>query len=314
VAAILTGQSDFLQAFPVDQVDKLDSSKVARRLDIPTQAYAWLGFNPVPRKAKSGVNPIFGDVRVRRALSMAIDRQAMLKNVFGSVGHIGYGPFPAVMTYADSNLKLLPYDTAAAKALLDSSGWRMGANGVRAKNGVPLKFSITVPTSSLFRRQYAVLIQEAFKRIGAQTDIDVVDPPTFQHERLEGGDFDAIIGTFQPDQDVGGSRQTWGTSAIGSTNWLRYSNKKVDALLDSAVVSFDPAKSRSYSSRAFQQIVDDAPAVWLYDVTLTTGINRRIQPATPFRADGWWRNLGQWSIPPDKRIDRDRIGVGQSTP
>src|SRR5579884_2608392 len=64
VAAVLTGSSDFLQAFPVDQVAKLDSSKVARRVDIPITGYAWLGFNAMPRKAKSGSHAIFGDLRV----------------------------------------------------------------------------------------------------------------------------------------------------------------------------------------------------------------------------------------------------------
>jgi peptide/nickel transport system substrate-binding protein len=311
VTQVLTGQTDFMQAFPADQVGKLDSSKVARRIDIPVRGYAWLGFNPVPRKQKSGSHPIFGDVRVRRALSMAVDRRAMLQNVFGSTGRLGRGPFPAVVGYADTNLKLLPYDTSAAKALLDSAGWRVGANGIRVKNGVPLKFTITSVTTSLFRRRYAVLLQEAFKRVGAQADIDAVDPGTFMNGRLLAGDFDAIIGTFAPDPDLGGAKQTWGSGAIGSTNWLRYSNKSVDALLDSAVSAFDPAMSKSYSSRAFQQIVDDAPAIWLYDVTFVNAINRRIQMVEPVLPD-FWMQIPQWSIPADKRIDRDRIGLAQS--
>jgi peptide/nickel transport system substrate-binding protein len=312
ITQILTGQTDFLQAFPADQLDKLDSSKVARRLDMPTRGYTWLGFMPMQRKQNSGSHRIFGDVRVRRALSMAVDRKAMLQNVFGSAGLIGHGPFPSVVAYADTNLKLLPYDTTAAKALLDSAGWRAGANGMRSRNGVPLKFSITTTATSLFRRRYSVLLQEAFKRVGAQADIDVVDGPTFAN-RLFSGDFDAIIGTFNPDPDVGGAKQTWGTESIGTTNWLKYSNRKVDALLDSAVASFDPAKSHAYSSRAFQQIVDDAPAIWLYDLTFNNAINRRIQVVEPIIPD-FWMQLPQWSIPADKRIDRDRIGVGQSTP
>lgn len=314
VAAVLTGSSDFLQAFPVDQVEKLDSSKVARRVDFPIAGYTWLGFNMLPRKAKSGSHPIFGDVRVRRALSMAVDRKAMLANVFGNTGHIGYGPFPAVLSYADSNLKLPPYDTTAAKALLDSAGWHVGPNGVRVKNGVPLKFAMSTPTTSLFRRRYAVLLQEAFRRVGAQTDIDAVDNATFTHARLEAGDFDAILGSFNPDPDVGGAKQSWASSAIGSTNYLRYSNKKVDVLLDSAVAAFDPEKSHGYSSRAFQAIVDDAPAIWLYDITLVNAVNRRIQISQPVQPDAWWRRLGQWSIPADKRIDRDKIGLSQSNP
>src|SRR6185503_18421120 len=238
-----------------------------------------------------------------RALSMAVDRKAMLNNVFGpSATNIGYGPFPAAVAYADSNLKLPPFDAAAASALLDSAGWRMGPNGLRVKNDVPLKFTILSTTTSLFRRRYSVLLQDALKRIGAQADIDAVDAGTFI-SRLNGGDFDAVLGTFNPDPDVGGALQSWGTKSIGSSNWMHYSNRTVDALLDSASASFDPAKSKSYSSRAFQQIADDAPAIWLYDVTLINGMNRRIEPARPISPIGWWLNLSDWSIPADKRID-----------
>ena len=90
---------------------------------------------------------------------------------------------------------------------------------------------------------------------------------------------------------------------------MKYSNPKVDALLDSSASSFDPAKMKTYASRAFQQIIDDAPAIFLYDMTLTYAVNRRVTVA-PLRTDEWWANLADWSIPPDKRIDRDRIGLG----
>jgi ABC-type transport system substrate-binding protein len=83
----------------------------------------------------------------------------------------------------------------------------------------------------------------------------------------------------------------------------------VDAALDSAVASFDPAKAKAYAKRAFQQIADDAPAIWLYDVVYVSGVNRRLELPPP-RVDGWHVNLADWSIPPGKRIERDRIGVG----
>jgi hypothetical protein len=65
---------------------------------------------------------------------------------------------------------------------------------------------------------------------------------------------------------------------------------------------------KAYASRAFQKIIDDAPAIWLYDFVVVSGVNRRITTAT-MRTDEWWANLADWSIPPDKRIDRDRIGL-----
>src|SRR5665213_1673319 len=134
-----------------------------------------MAMNPHVAKSKTTPHPIFSDIRVRRALSMAVDREAMLHNVFGNDGLIAHGPFSMTLGYADSTLRLPPYDTTAAKAMLDSSGWRAGSDGMRAKNGHPLHFALTAPNSSLFRRRYGVLMQEQFRKIGAQVDLDLVD-------------------------------------------------------------------------------------------------------------------------------------------
>ena len=67
-----------------------------------------------------------------------------------------------------------------------------------------------------------------------------------------------------------------------------------------------------YVSRAFKGIIDDAPAVWQYSLGTTAAVNRRIEVA-PLPRDGWWGNLADWSIPADKRIDRDRIGLRPAT-
>jgi peptide/nickel transport system substrate-binding protein len=312
---VLTGQADFMQNFPGEPAD-LDSSKVARPLVVPSLQYAFLGWNPYAPKSNMQPHPIFSDVRVRRALSMAVNRVDMLANVFGGKGLIGHGPFPMTLAGADSTVKLPAYDTAAAAALLDSAGWQRGSDGMRSKHGTPLKFSLLMPATSAPRQKYSQLLQEQFRRVGAQLEIDAVDSKTYAARVQSGkkaGDFDAVIQAFATDPSPSGMRQNWGTAGIGGQNLLRYSNPKTDALIDSLSAAFDTAKVKEYAKRAFQQIVDDAPAIWLYDLTELDAVNRRINvPRT--RADGWWRNLAEWSIPPDKRIERDRIPLSASPP
>jgi peptide/nickel transport system substrate-binding protein len=310
---LLSGQADFMEAFPVDQVPKLDSNAFARPIVIPQLAYIFLGMNRYARKSTSAPHPIFSDLRVRRALSMGVDRQSMLRNVFGNNGHLSHGPFAMTASYADSSLHAPPYDTSAAKAMLDSSGWHAGTNGMREKNGRPLRFSLLV-TSSLYRRRYAVLLQEQLRKLGAQVDISQIDNNAFLAARSS-GDFDALIDGFAPDPSPTGIKQVWATAGIGPAgqNALRYSNPHVDALLDSASAAFDPSTVKGYTSRAFQQIIDDAPAVWLYDVVITDAANRRIN-VMGMRPDEWWAGIADWTIPADKRIDRDRIGLSPPKP
>jgi peptide/nickel transport system substrate-binding protein len=161
-AQILSGQADFMGAFPVDQIPKLDSNDFVRPIAVPLLQYVYLSMNRFAPKSKTAPHPIFSELRVRRALSMSVDRESMLRNVFGRTGRLAHGPFPMTAVYADSNRHPPPYDTVAAKAMLDSSGWRVGANGFRTKNGRPLRFTLNV-SPSLYRRRYSVLLQERFQ-------------------------------------------------------------------------------------------------------------------------------------------------------
>ncbi len=312
IAQVLGGQVDMMEQYPADQYAKLDSNTNARPIVVPQQSYAFFGMNLHTRKSKTVPHPIFSDVRVRRALSMAVNREAMLANVFGGMGRLSHGPFVKFEPYADTTLKLLPYDTTAAKALLDSAGWRAGADGIRAKSGKPLRFSALVLTSSTQRTRYAVLIQEQLRKLGVQMDLDQVDFNTFR-PRYQSSDFEAVMGGVSADPSPTGVKQVWGSAGVGEQNVLGYSNTRVDALLDSAALAFDAVKSKHYTSSAFQQIIDDAPAVWLYDLVAVDAVNRRFT-VQPMRADGWWSKLDEWSIPSDKRIDRDRIGLTPSKP
>ncbi len=311
IAQLLSGQSDFFDNVPPDVIPRLDSARV-RPLKYPGLGYAYMGMNLRDPKRLGSPHPIFGDRRVRRAISMAVDRQAMLRNVFDTLGTLGSGPF--ARSVADTTISLPPYDRAHAAALLDSAGWTAGADGMRAKNGRPLAFTLAVPTSSRPRMRYAVLLQEQLKAAGARVDIESMDISAFIERTMERV-FDAAMLSTNPDPSPSGIKQNWATEGIGKglQNQVSYSNPSFDALVDSATRSFDVGKARQYYHRAYQTLVDDAPAVWLYDVLTVGGLHKRIHPEG-LRADGWWPNLADWSIPANERIDRDRIGLRPAQP
>lgn len=310
LAQVLSGQADLLELLPTDQVQLVDSSKTVRALSYPNLQYAFLSFNEVDPKDPSKPHPLFGDRQLRRALSMALDRRAMLQNVFGSAARLLYGPFPHSLAFADTTLAAIPYDTVKAKALLDSLGWRQSAPGaVRQRNGQPLRFSLVVPVSSRPRMSYAVLIQEQLRRVGVRADIEQLQA-NVAGDRGVKRDFDAMLFVQQTDPSPSGYKQQWGSAAAppAGQNWGSYHNLVYDALLDSALATGDPGRVRAYMRRAFQIQIDDAPAVWLYEPPTIAAVQRRIQPA-PMRADGWWVHLADWTIPSNERLPRDRIGV-----
>lgn len=311
--AVLTGESDFYEAFPIDQVSRLDSSPIARGTPFVLLGYGFLGMNMRERKSKTRPHPVFGDNAVRRAIAMTLDRAGMLTNVFNQTGIPTHGPFPAGVATADTTIRLPALDTSAAKALLDSAGWKTGADGIRQKNGRRLTFEILVPSSSSIRLRYADLIQEQLKRIGIQAELGKLPFPAFL-ARQDAGDFDALLTVINTDPSVNGAKQYWSSDGLKTgTNYWGYVNPKVDALLDSATRAPDLQTAKRLASRGYQTIVDDAPGFWLYTFSTMAAVNRRID-TKPFRADGWWEHLADWSVPAAKRIDRDRIGLTPKTP
>jgi peptide/nickel transport system substrate-binding protein len=309
VTRFFAGDADFFEQLRPEHFAQIAKDTARRAERYATLQYAYLAFNLIDPKAAGQPHPIFGDRAVRRALTMAVDRRAMLRNVFDTVGVPLYGPFPRSMPVADTTLPQLPYDTLEARALLDSAGWLLGTDGVRSKNGRRLEFTLTTPSSSAARKQYAVLLQEALKRVGAKVSIDQIDFAGFVAKQAS-RQYDAEMALYGTDPSITGFKQSWTTAGLGKdgSNYPSYSNVAVDALLDSATTTFDPARTRAYARRAFEIMIEDAPGVWLYEPPTVAGVHKRIR-TTHMRADGYWSSMADWWIPAAQRTPRDRIGL-----
>ncbi len=309
VTRFFAGDADMLEIMPADYLKQIASDTARRALFYDSFGYTYLAFNLSDPRTPGQPHPVFGDRIVRRALSMAVDRRAMLRNVFDTLGRALYGPAPRTLPVADTTIPQLAYDTIRARALLDSAGWTRGPDGVRVKNGRRLSFAITTPNSSTPRMRYAVLLQDAFKRVGAEATIEKMDFASFLAKQ-SAKSFDTEMANFTADPSPSGLKQSWSTAGIGKDgfNYASYSNPGVDALLDSATSTFDPARTRAFARRAFETMVEDAPAIWLYEPLMIAGLHKRIHP-TRMRTDGWWSGLAGWSIPAAQRSARDAIGL-----
>ena len=312
---LFAGEADLYEILNPASIAELGKHDHLKIVPYPSLAYGFLLFNLRDPDRTARPHPVLGDVGTRRALSMAVDRDRMVRNVFDSLATVGYGPFARTISTADTTIRQIPYDTVGARRLLDSLGWRdANGDGIRERNGRPLEFSILVPSSSKPRISFAVLIQEQLARVGARATIEQLEFVPFL-ERQRAKQFDAAVVALSSDPSPSGMRQHWGTPAAGEeggTNGGSYSNPAVDALIDSALTTMDFAAQKAYFKRAYQAVVDDAPAIWLYNPKLAAGVHRRIVPRG-LRADGWHVNIADWTIPADQRIDRDRIGLRSAT-
>jgi len=318
----LSGETDFFEVLRPENIKEVARHPELRTKSYRGLAYLFTAFNLRDPANHARPHPLFGNRELRRALTMAVDRASIVHSVFDSLAMPALGPTVRAYPTTDPNLEQIPFDLPGAKHLLDSLGWRdANGDGVRERNGRPLEFTLSVPSSSKARVQMAVLIQEQLRQAGVKVDVDQLDFPVLV-ERERKRAFDAVMHGWNTQPSPGSVRGSWGTAgsrAASGNNYGSYESPVFDAYVDSALASFDPAARKAYFTKAYETIIQDAPAIWLAEPRPTVGYNARLVLA-PLRSDAWWAHIPDWSIPADKRIPRDNAPLdtgappGQKTP
>jgi peptide/nickel transport system substrate-binding protein len=311
VTRLLGGEADVFSPIRQETIPTIAKNAAFNLTSLPGMDYVFLQFNFNDPAAKTRPHRLFASRDMRRALTMALDRKAMVLNLFDTLASVSIGPTVRAFPTTDTTLAQIPYDPARAEQMLDSLGWRRaGAGSTRARNGVPLKFKVIVPVSSQSRMRMAVLIQEQLRRVGVEMEIDQMDYSAFS-ARQSARSFDAALAAWHLGSSPSAIRHTWTSAAAepGGLNYSGYRSPVFDALVDSALRTHSLVSSKDYFRRANQTIVDDAPAVWLYEPRTILAVNERVR-TTPMRPNAWWLDIARWVIPVGERIPRDEPVTG----
>lgn len=298
VQRVVAGEADFIQQLSPAEVAEAWKNPSLQVVHLGVLGYSHLHFNlrdgPADRP-----HPLLSSRELRRALAMSTDRQAVVRNALDSLGQIPYGPFVRTQWSADSTLRQVQFDRAAASRVLDSLGWRAGANGMRARGGKPLSFSLLVPASSGTRVAAALVIQEQWRQAGVELNVERLDNAAFS-ARVRGRQFDAAMMAIGPQPSPSGLRQNWHTQGIppATSNGLNiggFSDPVVDAHIDSAVSATTLTEGRAHYKAAYQLLIDAVPAIWLLEPMRVGAVNRRVTMG-PLRKDAWWVSVPSWSV------------------
>lgn len=260
--------------------------------------YTFLGFNLR--------HPFFEDVRVRRALSMGIDRQALIDGVLWGLGVPTVGPYkPGTWAYND-RLTPVEQNIAEARRLLAEAGWtEENEDGILVRDGKPFSFTILVNQGNDQRIKSAVIIQNQFRKIGVDVQIRTVEWAAFITEFVNKGRFDAVILGWNILQDPD-LFEVWHSSSArpGGLNFTGYQNGNVDALLEEARTTTDQKRRKELYDR-FQEILDEEqPYCFLYVPYSLPIVQARFQGIKP-ALSGIMYNFDRWWIP--KRFQRYHV-------
>jgi peptide/nickel transport system substrate-binding protein len=292
---VLAQEAELLeQAGAPAQVARAAADIALRVLPYPSAVYGFAAFRIANANGKPDAR--FSERAVRQALVLAIDRPTLARAVFGANAAVPEGPVSRLQWIAGEGITTLPFDTAAAAALLDSAGWRRASGGVRRRGTTRLAFGLLVPATSSSRKLLAEALQESWRRLGAEVTIDAVDFPVFQ-QRLAQGKFDVYIGAYLDEPSPRGIVDQWTRAGFGALNYGYYDNPVVDSLIDVALTSSQLGIARIRWHEVLDSLNADAPAVFLYTPEQTAVASRRI---TGMAIDPWsWlEGVERWGLDP----------------
>lgn len=259
---IRTHDLDLVPELGASQAHSLRSVAGFRVVEVPAPVIAGLVLNVS--------HPALRDVRVRRAIAYAVDRQQIIHDITFGIGEVAAANIPPYYRWAyTANVRHYAYDEGRAELLLDEAGWTRGRYGVRTRMGAPLSLEIAMYSAGQTTLPIALLVQAALRKVGIDATIktypaDILNAPN-STGILRSGSFDITPRAWIIGADPDDSTQ-WLCSEVAPAgqNLSRYCNPRLDALETTALTHDDrPTRMRAYHE--IQQILaNDVPIDFLY--------------------------------------------------
>lgn len=279
VVAKFVGQGGLadLLAGNVDAITRVDPAWIPTlRADPRFRLYHSTDYPQFATIAWQHRDPLFRDVRVRRAMTLAINRRELAQlQHFPEDAPLADGPVTRRQLQRGELEQPLPYDPAQARALLDAAGWReQSGSAVRQREGLAFRF-IVLATD----QQTAVYVREQLRRVGVDMTLQIHDIRQIR-EKVNTANFQAAI--------VSDSAlyNRWGLNDanFSRTRGLGYWNARVVELVNRSNVTADPAEMDRIFAELGGIFREDVPATYLTPFMRASVAHRRIRGlSSPWR-------------------------------
>lgn len=213
--------------------------------------------------------PIMQDKNLRKALVYGLDREAIISACFGGFGNVIDIPQNTnSWVYPDEeNFTKYPYDIEKARELLDESGWIVGSDGIREKDGNKLILKFLASTPNEVNDTLIPIMIENYKKIGIKINIEQLESKTLLQKQIDAkeGKYSYHLAYLftpfaNPDPDSSSRFSTRGPS-----NRISYSNFRVDNLLEEALMEKDKDVRKKLYNELYKELSDDLPYIFLFE-------------------------------------------------
>lgn len=252
----------FLKSPAYQEQIKAGGSKI-ERLDYVYRAFTYIGWN----EAK----PLFKSKMVRRAMTMAIDRKRIIKQILNGMGIEVACPFYPYSPSYDNSIVPWPFDPTEARKILEEEGFAdLDGDGIIEKTGpdgtLRFEFALTYYVKNPTTKAICEYVATSLKQIGVKCNLNGVDVADLSAV-FDDKSFDAYFLAWafvDPPEDP---RQIWHSSGAkekGSSNSIGFVNAEVDQLIDALTYEYDPVKRIDLYHRFDKIIHEEAPYTFMY--------------------------------------------------
>jgi ABC-type transport system substrate-binding protein len=257
--------------------------------------------NGLPIIVEQDPHPIFGDVRVRRAIQLAINVDEIIEKATLGEGTVMAANELPTSWALNPDLQPVPHDPEAALALLADAGWTdSDGDGLLDKDGQPFSFELLTNVENARRTQIGELVQEQLAQIGIEVNFVTLD----FNQLLEIQDsqtFDAVIlgwrNGYPIDPDQTGIFTSDGDIVGSGFNSVSYTNPEIDRLMKAALaVPGCGLEDRAAIYHQIQEILQqDQPYVWLFAQNGFYAASNTVNGFNPYPNEMYW-NADVWTI------------------
>jgi peptide/nickel transport system substrate-binding protein len=244
--------------------------------------------------------PAFADVRVRQALTHAVDRQLISTTILEGLAPVTHGPVQPVSWAHNPDVRQYPFDQARARTLLDEAGWRdADGDGVREKGGQPFRFTLITQAGFAVRENVAQVLQRQFKDVGVDASVQLHDGTSISKLWFE-GKFHAMLHWWQLPADPE-------LTLFFAKDRMPPAGRNINYVVDDALTALVYAADRTVNQAERRRILREAQAriaelaieIPLYGVTKLDAVPARLKGFTgnPTNTGPFW-NVHAWTLAP----------------
>ena len=277
------GEIDLMDLIRPDDIDELKQAKIINIIPVKGREYDYIGWNNIDpdayNKSKRVVpNKFFGNAKVRKALTYAINRKEILENYLNNYGELAVTPVtPIFKNSIDTSIKAYPYDINKAKQLLAEAGWRdSNHDGILEKNGVKFSFTMDIPSGNPRREFASTVVKNNLKEIGIEMNVEQLEMQVFQGDLINKKVNSYMASWYVP---IPIELKPFWYSDLESTpmNLVSYQNKYADKLLDDMDRKISGKQLNALYFK-FQNIIhEDEPVTFLYWMDDIVGCSKRVK-------------------------------------